>query len=53
MGFNRSVVVLLRSFLGGLSLSATTVNLHLSAIQRLAGEAAESGWLSAELAIGI
>lgn len=28
-------------------------NLHLSAIPRLADEAAESGWLSAELAIEI
>jgi integrase len=30
-----------------------TINLHLSAIRRLADEAAESGWLSPELAIGI
>jgi len=53
LGFNRSVVVRYRSFLEGLSLSAATINLHLSAIRRLADEAAESGWLSAELAIGI
>jgi hypothetical protein len=53
LGFNRSVVVRCRSFLEGLSLSAATINLHLSAIRRLADEAAESGWLSAELAIGI
>jgi integrase len=52
-GFNRSVVVRYRSFLEGLSLSAATINLHLSAIRRLADEAAESGWLSSELAIGI
>src|ERR1700730_3523964 len=52
-GFNRSVVVRYRSFLEELSLSAATINLHLSAIRRLADEAAESGWLSAELAIGI
>jgi len=39
--------------LRGLSLSAATINLHLSAIRRLADEAAESGWLSPELAIGI
>jgi integrase len=51
--FNRSVVVRYRSFLEGLSLSAATINLHLSAIRRLADEAAESGWLSPELAIGI
>jgi integrase len=53
LGFNRSVVVRYRSFLEGLSLSAATINLHLSAIRRLADEAAESGWLSPELAIGI
>jgi integrase len=53
LGFNRSVVVRYRSFLEGLSLSAATINLHLSAIRRLADETAESGWLSAELAIGI
>jgi hypothetical protein len=36
LGFNRSVVVRYRSFLEGLFLSATTINLHLSAIRRLA-----------------
>src|SRR5258708_28682794 len=51
--FNRSVVVKYRSFLESLSLSAATINLHLSAIRRLADESAESGWLSPELAIGI
>jgi len=39
-----------RSFLEGLSLSASTINLHISAIRRLADEATESGWLSSELA---
>src|ERR1700736_6337577 len=53
LGFNRSVVVRYRSFLEHLSLSAATINLHLSAIRRLADESAESGWLSPELAIGI
>src|SRR5437870_4067461 len=33
--FNRSVVVKYRSFLERLSLSAATINLHLSAIRRL------------------
>ncbi len=42
-----------RSFLERLSLSAATINLHLSAIRRLADDSAESGWLSPELAIGI
>jgi hypothetical protein len=51
--FNRAVVVRYRSSLERLSLSAATINLHLSAIRRLADESAESGWLSPELAIGI
>jgi site-specific recombinase XerC len=51
--FNRAVVVRYRSLLERLSLSAATINLHLSAIRRLADESAESGWLSPELAIGI
>src|SRR5260370_13328725 len=51
--FNRSVVVKYRAFLEHLSLSAATINLHLSAIRRLADESAESGWLSPEHAIGI
>ena len=51
--FNRSVVVKYRSFLERLSLSAATINLHLSAIRRLADESAESGWLNPEHAIGI
>ncbi len=50
--FNRSVVVRYRSFLERLSLSAATINLHLSAIRRLADESSKSGWLSPELAIG-
>src|SRR5277367_7045368 len=53
LGFSRSVVVRYRSFLESLSLSAATINLHLSAIRRLADEAAESSMLSPELAIGI
>src|SRR5271170_3598300 len=51
--FNRSVAVKYRSFLERLSLSAATINLHLSAIRRLADESADSGWLSPEHAIGI
>jgi integrase len=53
LGFNRSIVMCYRSFLESLSLSAATVNLHLSAIRRLADEAAECSTLSLELAIGI
>jgi integrase len=51
--FNRAVVVRYRSHLESLNLSSATINLHLSAIRRLADESAESGWLSPELAIGI
>jgi hypothetical protein len=51
--FNRSVVVRYRSHLESLHLSAPTINLHLSAIRRLADESAESDWLTPELAIGI
>jgi integrase len=51
--FNRAVVVRYRSHLENSRLSASTINLHLSAIRRLADESAESGWLSPELAIGI
>jgi len=51
--FNRAVVVRYRSHLESLRLSASTINLHLSAIRRLADESAESGWLTPELAIGI
>ena len=53
LGFNRSVVVRYRSVLESLSLSAATINLHLTAIRRLADEATESGWLSPELLTGI
>jgi site-specific recombinase XerD len=45
LAFNRTVVVRYRSFLESLSLSASTINLHLSAIRRLADESAENGWL--------
>jgi integrase len=53
LGLNRLVVLRYRSFLESFSLSAATINLHLSAIRRLADEAAETGILSPELAIGI
>jgi len=53
LAFNRSVVMRYRSLLESLSLSAATINLHLSAIRRLAHESTESGWLSPEMAIGI
>jgi len=51
--FNRAVVIRYRSHLEALHLSAATINLHLSAIRRLADESADSGSLTPELAIGI
>ncbi len=53
LGFNRVVMLRYRSFLERRSLSSATINLHLSAIRRLAEEPAESGLLSAELAIEV
>ena len=53
LAFNRSVVMRYRSSLESPLQSAATINLHLSAIRRLADESAESGWLSPEMAIGI
>ena len=53
LAFKRCAVVRYRSFLESLALSAATINLHLSAIRRLADESAESGWLSPDLATGI
>ena len=49
--FNRAVVVRYRSHLEGLSLSASTINSHLSAIRKLADESAESGWLTEKKAL--
>src|SRR6266403_645874 len=51
--FNRSVVVRYRSCLERASLSAATINLHLSAMLSVMHQAAATGWLSPELAIGI
>ena len=53
LGFNRSVMVRYRLFPERVALAAATINLHLSAILRLADESAESGWLSPESATGI
>jgi hypothetical protein len=53
LGFNRAIVLRYRSFLESLQLSAATINLHLSAIRRLADEATENSLLNPELAIGI
>lgn len=53
LGFNRSVVAQYRSFLESQRLSASTINLRLGAVRRLASEAADNGPLSPELAAGI
>ena len=53
LGFNRTIVLRYRAVLESIQLSAATINLHLSAIRRLADEAAENNLLSPELAIGI
>jgi integrase len=53
LGFNRSVVGLYRSFLEQKHYSASTINLRLGAVRRLASEAADSGPLSPDLAAGI
>ena len=49
LNFNRAVVVRYRSHLENTRLSASTIDLHMSAIRRLADESAESGWLTPEL----
>ena len=51
-GFNRARAAI-SLVLESLQLSAATINLHLSAIRRLADEAAENSLLSPDLAIGI
>src|ERR1043166_7227927 len=53
LGFNRSVVARYRSFLEQQRYSASTINLRLCAVRRLASEAADNGPLSADLAAGI
>ena len=53
LGFNRCAVVRYRSFLEGLALSAATINLHLSAIRRLADESAQEWMARPESATGI
>lgn len=52
-GFNRAVVTRYRSFLERQQLAPATVNLHLSAIRRLARECSEIGLLNPQLATGI
>ena len=53
LAFNRIVVLRYRSHLESRRLAPGTINLRLSAVRRLAYEAADCGLLSADLAAGI
>src|SRR6266851_5736679 len=53
LAFNRTVVLRYRIFLEQKEYAATTINLRLAAVRRVAFEAADSGLLSPELAAGI
>ncbi|MFZ0862816.1 MAG: hypothetical protein WAN18_19285 [Candidatus Sulfotelmatobacter sp.] len=53
LAFNRIVVVRYRMHLESRKLAANTINQQLAAVRRLAGEAADAGLLSPELAAGI
>ena len=53
LAFSKHVVLRYRIELESRSLSASTINLRLAAVRRLAFEAADSGLLSPELAAGI
>src|SRR3954469_19770833 len=53
LAFNRTVVFRYRIYLEQKQYAATTINLRLAAVRRVAFEAADSGLLSPELAAGI
>jgi site-specific recombinase XerD len=53
LAFNRTVVLRYRFFLEERNLAASTINVRLAAVRRLAYEAADAGLLSPELAAGI
>jgi hypothetical protein len=53
LSFNRTVVLRYRFFLEQKNLAASTINVRLAAVRRLAYEAANTGLLSPELAAGI
>jgi integrase len=53
LAFNRTVVLRYRIYLEQKQYAATTINLRLAAVRRIAFEAADSGLLSPELAAGI
>jgi integrase len=53
LAFNRTAVLRYRIYLEQKQYAATTINLRLAAVRRVAYEAADSGLLSPELAAGI
>jgi site-specific recombinase XerD len=53
LAFNRTVVLRYRFFLEQKNLAPSTINVRLTAVRRLAYEAADTGLLSSELAAGI
>jgi len=53
LAFNRTVVLRYRIYLEQKQYAATTINLRLAAVRRIAFDAADSGLLSPELAAGI
>jgi hypothetical protein len=53
LAFNRTVVLRYRIFLEQRNLAASTINVRLAAVRRLAYEASDIGILSPELAAGI
>jgi site-specific recombinase XerD len=53
LAFNRTVVLRYRFYLEERNLAASTINVRLAAVRRLAYEAADAGLLSPELAAGI
>jgi hypothetical protein len=53
LAFNRTVVLRYRIYLEQKQYAATTINLRLAAVRRVAFEASDSGLLSPELAAGI
>src|ERR1700676_2268751 len=53
LSLNRAVVLRFRLYLESLGLAAGTINQRLASVRRLAYEAADSGFLSPELAAGI
>ena len=53
LAFNRAVVRRYKTYLKERNLAASTINVHLAAVRRLAHEAADNGLLSPELVAGI